>query len=124
MASEEMDKMTADTMPRAWVERLEKTEAARSGVPVTVARRAVARRLGVSPGTVENIRRGRTKGVRAWIADRVANAVIREIENEIRGLSHELQCARQCGLRTGEGEIDEIQADLAALTLALKGLLR
>ena len=124
MASTHEDKMSADAMTRNWVEKLEKTEAARTGVPVTVARRAVARRLGVSPGTVENIRRGRTKGVRAWIADRVANAVIREIEAEIRGLSHELQIARQCGGRTGEGEINEIQADIAALAAALKGLAR
>ena len=124
MASMKEDEMSADILTRAWVEKLEKTEAARTGVPVTVARRAVARRLGVSPGTVENIRRGRTKGVRAWIADRVANAVIREIENEIRGLSHELQCARQCGARAGESQIHEIQADFEALTLALKGLLR
>jgi hypothetical protein len=124
MASRNEDEMSADTMTRHWVEKLEKTEAARTGVPVVVARRAVARRLGVAPGTIENLRRGRTKGVRAWIAERVANAVIREIEAELRGLNHELQCARQCGARAGESQIHEIQADVDALTLALKGLLR
>lgn len=40
----------------------------------------VARRLGVAPGTLWNIRKGRTKGIRAWVEQRLRAAVIREDE--------------------------------------------
>lgn len=66
------DKMASvDYLTREWVGRLERQEAARLGTDLADARRRVARRLGIAPGTLENLRRGRTKGVRAWIADRI-----------------------------------------------------
>jgi len=122
MASKETDKMTADVLARQWVTRLEHREARTAGTTLANARTAVARRLGVAPGTIENLRRGRTNGVRAWLAEKIAQAVIREILTEIRGLEHELLVARQCGARAGGGEIAEIEAGLAALVAALKGM--
>ena len=122
MASEEMDKMSADVLARHWVTRLEAREARKTGTTLPRARAIVARRLGVAPGTLENLRRGRTNGVRAWLAEKIAQAVVREIINEIRGLEHELAVARQCGARAGGDEIAEIEAGLAALAAALKGI--
>ena len=122
MASKERDKMTADVLARQWVTRLEAREARATGATLPAARAAVARRLGVAPGTLENLRRGRTSGVRAWLAEKIAQAVVREIINEIQGLEHELAVARQCGARAGGSEIAEIEAGLAALAAALKGV--
>ena len=122
MASKETDKMTADVLARQWVTRLELREARTAGTTLANARTTVARRLGVAPGTIENLRRGRTNGVRAWLAEKIAQAVIREILSEIRGLEHELAMARQCGARAGGSEIAEIEAGLAALVAALKGV--
>ena len=93
------DEMTCvDTFARDWTSRLQRREIARSEVTKPVARRMVAREIGVSPGTLENIERGRTKGVRGWIVERIKAAVIRELEAEIRGAQHELEVVRQCGV--------------------------
>lgn len=114
--------MSADVLARNWVTRLEQREARTAGTTLAHARTTVARRLGVAPGTIENLRRGRTNGVRAWLAEKIAQAVVREILTEIRGLEHELALARQCGARAGGDEIAEIETGLAALAKALKGI--
>lgn len=87
-----------DTFARDWTSRLQRREIARSEVTKPVARRMVARSIGVSPGTLENIERGRTKGVRGWIVERIKAAVIRELEAEIRGAQHDLEIVRRCGV--------------------------
>jgi hypothetical protein len=107
-----------DTTARDWVIRLEDAEKRRSGVPLQIARRAVARKIGAAPGTLENIRRGRTKGVRGWIFERLSSAVVAEIQFEIASLEHDLQMARQSGVGAHEGEIramDSRRADLRAV---------
>ena len=45
----------------ALVKRLEDREALKSGHPLAIARRAIARRLQIAPGALENLRRNRTK---------------------------------------------------------------
>lgn len=47
--------------------------------------------------------------------------MIREIECQIRGLEHELQCIRSIGGTAGSPEILEIETGLSALSEALKG---
>ena len=53
-----------------WVERLEAAESERSRVSRPTARRIVARRLGLLPGTLENIVRGRVKQMREAVTQK------------------------------------------------------
>jgi hypothetical protein len=103
-----------DSTARQWAMRLEEQEVSNKGVPLPAARAALARRLGVAPGTLENIRRGRTKGVRGWIVEALRNAMIRQIQSEMTRLSHELEIIRQGGARPDADEILEVQTALAA----------
>lgn len=111
--------MSAEITAREWVGRLETSEARRSGSGLGQARQVVARKLGLPGGTLENIRRGRTKGIRSWIEERIRTAVIRELEKEIVGLEHELQMARQCGAHAGSPEILSAEAAIASARRAL-----
>jgi transcriptional regulator with XRE-family HTH domain len=99
-----------DATARGWAMRLEDAERKRSGCTLPAARGAVAARLGVAPGTLENIRRGRTKGVRASIFERLCLAVADDIQGEIARLEHDLQVARQCVAGTRDGEIREMDS--------------
>lgn len=120
MCPSQVEKMTiTDALARDWVGKLESGEAKRANLPQKLARPIVARRIGVSPGSLENIARGRTKGIRNWIAERIKAAVIRELETEIRGLTHDLQVARQCGLGPGSPEVCSCKASLATALAAL-----
>ncbi len=84
-----------------WVERLEAAESERSRVSRPTARRIVARRLGLLPGTLENIVRGRVKQMREAVADAIRRAVVHEIER----LESELEVARFGARRIGEAEV-------------------
>lgn len=120
-SSEDVPSMsTIDATARDWVIRLEEAEQKRSGTPLPIARRAVARSLGAAPGTLENIRRGRTKGVRGWIVERLCRAVVNEIQFEIARLEHDLQVARQCGLGALESEVCEMEARRAELRAIIR----
>ena len=102
-----------------WTRRLEDIEADRSGVTIPTAREAVARRAEVSPGTLENLRKGRLKAIAVHVYDRLRAAVIRELENEVRSLEHELQILRATGVDPRENEIDAVVASLAKARAAL-----
>ena len=73
----------------------------------------VARRLGAPVGTLDNIKRGRIKGLRHWIVAGVRNLIVRELEHEIAALTHRLDTLRQCGVASGEAEIHEVQTLLS-----------
>jgi hypothetical protein len=112
------DKMSAvaiDSAARKWVDELEKKEAARSSVNVKTARVIVARRMNIAPGSLENIKNGRVKGVRGWVFEKIRGAVIHELESEIARLSHELETARRGGLGYSENQVEEVSSDLARL---------
>lgn len=101
----------------ARVRELEQREAARSSTTIPNARRAIARRLKVSPGTLESLIRGRLKGLREEIAHRLRGLVIHELEAEIERLEHELSIARTIGTYA---DADQIDAAHAALEQARK----
>lgn len=108
MSPREMDKMTAasfDGLARKWASDLEDREARRSALPVHEARPALARRLGIPAGTLEGLRRDRVKGVRAWVYERLREAVISEIRQEIKRSEHELSIAVQAGLDPRSSEM-------------------
>ena len=52
----------------------------------TEARVIIARMTKIQPGTLENIRRSRTKGVRAYVAEAIYQAVLNELSGEIKRL--------------------------------------
>lgn len=106
---------SVDIATRNWAIGLEDRERARSGAPLPIARKAVARRLKIPPGTLENLRRGRIKGVRAWLVERVQSAFVRELELEIARLTHERQLVLQSGLGSHQEHAREVETHLATL---------
>lgn len=82
---------------------------------------SLARDVGVAPGRFERIRAGRVKGVSQWFFERVRSLVIREIESEIRRLTHELEIARQSGCDPRALDVGEVETHLAALRKIIKG---
>ena len=106
---------SVDTAAQGWAETLIDRERRRSGVAKPLARAAVARRIGVAPGSFENLDRGRVKGVRAWFYERLRDAFIREGEQELRRLAHELAMARAAGLRDDQSEVRAVKACIEAL---------
>lgn len=105
----------------SWSTELDQREQLRNGGNIASARKRVARRIGVAPGTLENIRRGRTKGVRNWIVSKIYDALMSEKQNEIRRLTHELEILRQCGVDSREDQIGEVEAHLAKAREILTG---
>jgi hypothetical protein len=83
---------------RQWLDRLEAQEARRFGVAKPIARARVAKRLGVAPGTLENVARGRLKGLTVRVFNRLQAAVIDALEADKQGLEHEIFLARQGGV--------------------------
>ena len=94
LADDKMSVVALDEAARRWAGELEERGARRSGVSRVQARRIVARRTGLAPGTLENIKNRRTKGVRGWVLGVLQAAYVREIENEIARLSDELDMVR------------------------------
>ena len=116
-----MSVIAIDATAEAFARRLEDRERSRSCVSLPVARLAVARRTGVAVGTLENLRRGRIKGVREWVAERLRAALISELEAELARTEHELSILRASRRRVDQGQIVEVEASLAALRETLRG---
>lgn len=87
----------AATYQRA-VTWIEDDAARRYGMPVKAVRPIVAREIGLAPGTLENVRKGRTKGLRGWIERKIDAALVRMLERQVSGLSHELAMAKARGV--------------------------
>ena len=83
---------TLDDLTRCRLARLEAVARA-AGRDAEQARAWVAARLGCSPGALEGVRRGRTKGVKAWLAERVRSAFCEILAREMKALEHELAMA-------------------------------
>ena len=82
---------------RNWARTME-DRAMRSGLKLPDAREAVARRIGVPPGTLQNLRKNRLKAIAVHWYDRLRAGVIRDLEAELRHVEHELQVARPTSL--------------------------
>ena len=80
-----------------------------------IARAAVARRVGGAVGTLENLRRGRIKGVRAWIAEALRDALVKELKSEIAAHEHELAILLAGARHPDRHEVAEIEAGVTAL---------
>lgn len=80
-----------------------------------IARRNVARALGVAPGTIENLQRGRLKRVAGWLRDALRARVIRELEAELVRLNHELAVLKQTGVDPRSDADTAVRADISAV---------
>lgn len=95
-----------------WTRVLEKAEAKRLGVPEKDARKSLARKLKASPGTLENIRRLRTKLVPHWLMARMRGEFIAALQMEIQRLEHEIHLARQTGMDHRDDALCAAEAQL------------
>ena len=100
--------------------RLEDAEAKRLGVRIAEARISLARRLRTSPGTLENIRRLRTKIVPNWLMARIKAEFVSVLQTEIARLEHEISVAKQIGLHHSDDALQEAETQVAAAREILK----
>lgn len=100
---------------------LEDVEARRLGIPASDARGRIANRLGVSPGTLENIRRLRTKIVPNWLMNKVRLELVSVLQLEIQRLEHEINIARQTGSDHRDDALCMAETQLAKAREALQG---
>lgn len=113
---------TADVShARRMVVRIEDTEAKRRNETLDEVRPAVARKLKASPGTLENIRRFRSKVIPSWLMDRIRSEFVALLLSEIQGLEHEIQLARQTGSNHRDDTLAAAEAQLAAAREILRG---
>lgn len=100
--------------------RLEDAEAKRLGVRVSEARISLASRLRTSPGTLENIRRLRTKIVPNWLMARIKAEFVSVLQQEIARLEHEVTITKQIGLHHSDSALQEAETQVAAAREILK----
>lgn len=128
MRPKDMDKMSnCETIPaRHWLDFVETSEAKKLGLARRdEARPYVAARLKEAPGALENLYRGRVKGLRHALHEKLRQEFIRAAEREIRQLENELAIARAGFGDVTDDEAREIEAHLEtvrAIVSRRKGL--
>ncbi|HDA7235038.1 TPA: hypothetical protein O5T86_001274 [Staphylococcus aureus] len=116
-----MNAMSDVTAINKFARTLEDAEARRLGIKTSDARTRVAGRLGVSPGTLENIRRLRTKIVPNWLMNKVRAEFVATLQMEIRRLEHEINIARQTGADYRDDALASAETQLASAKAILEG---
>lgn len=104
---------------RNWAAAIEDSAAKEARASLRVVRPSVAREVGVSPGTLENLRAGRLKGIAAHIYERLQAATLRRLQSEMRRIEHELHVLKAQGLDPRDEEMAAALADRSALRRAL-----
>ncbi len=104
-----------------FVTKIENAEARRRNRTVDEVRPLVARKLDASPGTLENIRRLRSKIIPNWLMERLRAEFVAVLHSEIQGLEHEVQLARQAGSNHRDHTLLSAEAQLAAARQILLG---
>lgn len=111
---------TAIDQVRSNARWLERREADRTG-SIEFARASIARESGITLSSWRNLVRGRLKRIDVWMRDRLQALVIRELEQEIRRLNHELETAKRCGAHLASEHISAIEAHLSAAQAIITG---
>jgi hypothetical protein len=117
MNSAVSDLKTLNGMARS----LERSEARRIGTTLTHARKMVARRLGITAATFENILYQRTKNVPSWLMNKVREELVSVLQSEMRRLEHEIQIARQTGADNRDDALIAAETQIAAAREILDG---
>lgn len=112
--SNQMNAMTDVEAVHRLARTLEDAEAKRLGVRLNEARNSLARRLRTSPGTLENIRRLRTKVVPSWLMNCIRAEFVSVLQTEILRLEHEINTAQQIGMDHRDDDLQAAQAQIIA----------
>lgn len=104
---------------RDWAVAIEDAAAKEARASLRVVRPSVAREVGVSPGTLENLRAGRLKGIAAHIYERLQAATLRRLQAEVQRIEHEIHVLKAQGLDGRSDEMAAALADRSALRRAL-----
>lgn len=119
--SKPMNAMSDVSTVNHFTRALENAEARRLGIRITKARGNVAKRIGVSPGTLENLRRLRVKVVPNWLMNKIRSELIAVLQLEIQRLEHEVHLARQIGLGHCDDTLIAAETQLAKVREILVG---
>jgi hypothetical protein len=119
--NEPMSDGLTDDHIRKWIEAAEKREIARTGLNKPQAREALARSLRIGYWSLVNVIRGRVKGLRGDIRDKIKAGIIRNLESEIARLENELALVRKCNSCLCEANILAAQAAIEQARKFLKG---
>lgn len=76
----DMSDSALDNRARRWVTSLEDAECVRRSESLPGARARIAKRIGVSTSSLERMRNGRTKGVKAWLYEKIRALVVEEMQ--------------------------------------------
>jgi hypothetical protein len=104
---------------RGWAVALEDQTARQEGLTVAAARPIVAREVGVAPGTLENLRKGRLKGLAKHVYDALQAATVRRLQNQLKRLLHEQHLLTQQGEDHRSNDAQAVLADIEAVRRAL-----
>jgi hypothetical protein len=104
---------SSDELIRDWIVEAEDNEVRRSGNERAAARNTIASKIGISAGTIENLRRRRIKDLRGSIRDRIVDFMVGDLEKEMARLQHNLEVARLCADRPDADAVIEAQTLLA-----------
>ena len=103
----------------ATIKELIGVEKARRGVKTEEARKIIARNVGVAPGSLERLLRGRLVHIDR-ITDRVNSYVAKRLETQIATLEHEIEMARRMPMGVERGDIERAEAAVAEAKRALR----
>jgi hypothetical protein len=88
-----------------WTEALERLISRREHVPRSEARTIAARKAGVPAGKLYSLARGRLKDVSNSVLRGLGGALIRELQQELARVEHDLAIHTQIGDRADSGEV-------------------
>jgi hypothetical protein len=117
MNSAVSDIETLNVMARS----LERSEARRVGTTLTMARKSIARRIGVTASAFENFLYQRTKVVPSWLMSRVRAELLSALQMEVQKLEHEIHLHRQTGADHSGSALVAAETQLAAARKILEG---
>lgn len=109
-----MSAVDYDQYQRA-IDFMEREVSHRRAIPLKQARPIIAREIGVAPGTIENIIRGRLKGLKGEVERAIDAALVRLLERQRRGIAHELELAAARLERGDSGVVARAEAARDAL---------
>ena len=107
------------TLARNWAAILEEREARRGGVSRTDARKVVARKAGVTPGKLYSLARNRLKEVSNATLRGIGGALVRDLQNELARVEHDLAIHTQIGVGIDNGETLSLLASREKIRAAL-----
>ena len=120
-SNEPMSNGLTDDQIRKWIEAAEKREIARTGLNKPEARMSLARSLRINYWSLVNVIRGRIKGLRGDLRDKIKTGIMRNLESEITRLESELHLVRKCSSGLCESNILQAEACLEQARKFLSG---